>query len=196
MKPDRLPCWWKVVLNFAVPFLAEIFLCLFLSYFLSTETDELLLHSDKQTTVMSDVLPEIAVHSKPLEKSKSVKIQLHEFETPYESRHSRRHESCPVFAFPRSPFTEFDPATLREEEGCVRTHRNGVSIYTVNELLEVEDCANIQPLPKEGIKFQYNKCKSMSCLNELQDRKGGLASSPSRETRKLQVFDNDLFFPQ
>eukprot|EP00210_Caulerpa_lentillifera_P007053 g6747.t1 len=186
--PDALPSWWKVVLNFIVPFLAEVLLCLFLSCFLNTEPEELLLHTTKQTAEFSNALPEIKVHSKPIHCSKitnSSPLDLHQPLKPY---HSRRHESCPVFDFPQSPFFGSDSAALLRNEGCVRTHRNGLSIYTVNELPESEDLTSIQPLPKEGVKLKFSKCKSMSCLSDL-------ASSSSRRTRKLQVFDNYLFFP-
>lgn len=183
---ERLPSWWRVVLNFVVPFFAEMLLCVFLSYFLTTEQEELLLQTTKHTTRFCNTLPEITVQSKPVHHSKSINFSVHELETCSEYPQSHRQDSCPVFASLQSPV--FSPPASEEDDGCVKTHRNGVSIYTVNSLLDSDDLVDFPPPPsKEGVKSKFNKCKSMSCLSDL-------ASASSRQARTLQVFDNDLFF--
>lgn len=172
-------------MNFVVPFFAEMLLCVFSSYFLTTEQEEFLLQTARHTTLFCNALPEITVQSKPVYHSKSINFSVQQLEMCSEYPQSRRQDSCPVFASVQSPV--FSPPTPSEDDGCVKTHRNGVSIYTVNSLLDGDDLVNFPPPSKGGVKSQFNKCKSMSCLSDL-------ASASSRQAKTLQVFDNDLFF--
>lgn len=173
---------WKPLLNFLVPFSAELLICALAfirAWLISQSAKPVHKRQEPVLEVQKAMhhLNEIAVGSDVEIKGRVRRCDTaHDMEDPL----SRGHHAWPILS-----------VTPSHRRAAFRTHTNSLCIFDAEELLEWKDDANrgampIRPLPKETPE-RIQRHKSAGCMEDVT------GTRRHSELDRLHVFTNGLY---